>query len=114
MNLTELKHFVTIAKCGSLTKAAEQLYVSQPALSKTIKGLEVSLDTRLFDRIGRVLKLNENGYILLRYALQIFEAMEDAEKEIQDNIIKNAGIVKICLLTCSKILPGFVLHLIKT
>lgn len=114
MNLTELKHFVTIAKCGSLTKAAEQLYVSQPALSKTIKGLEVSLDTRLFDRIGRVLKLNENGYILLRYALQIFEAMEDAEKEIQDNIIKNAGIVKICLLTCSKILPGFVLHLKKT
>lgn len=114
MNLTELKHFITIAQCGSLTKAAAQLYVSQPALSKTIKGLEMSLGVRLFDRVGRVLKLNENGYILLRYALQIFEFMDDAEKEIRDNTIKNAGIVKICLLTCSKILPDFVLHLKKS
>ena len=78
LSIDHLRTFVTIAETGSYTEAAERLYRSQPALSLQIKRLEEQLDTRLFDRSGRVSRLTESGRVLHGYALRILELNEEA------------------------------------
>ena len=53
MNLTTLKYFISVASLGSITEAAQEAYVSQSAVSKTIKQLEEEIGVKLFDREGR-------------------------------------------------------------
>ncbi|MBR2337468.1 MAG: LysR family transcriptional regulator [Clostridia bacterium] len=66
--------FYTVAKCGSLTKASEELYISQPAVSQAIKHLETQLGGKLFNRVSRGMELTETG------GRQIFEIVERAIK----------------------------------
>lgn len=61
VNLELYKVFYTVAKCGSLTKAAEELYISQPAVSQSIKQLETQLGTPLFNRTHRGMELSAQG-----------------------------------------------------
>ena len=56
MDLASLAAFVAVAEHGGFSAAAEQLHLTQPAVSKRIAGLEQQLDTRLFDRLGRELE----------------------------------------------------------
>ncbi len=72
-----------IAECGSLTKAAETLYISQPALSKTLKNLEVELGCRLFTRIGHKMTITKEGKRLLEYANTVIYTLDSAEKEFR-------------------------------
>ncbi len=72
LNYHHLHYFWAVAKQGNLTKAAEQLHVSQSALSTQIRQLEEELGLPLFERRGRVLELTEAGRIALDYAEQIF------------------------------------------
>ena len=65
MNLAELAAFVAVVEHGGFSQAAEQLHLSQPAISKRIALLEARLETRLFDRIGRQVLLTEAGRVLL-------------------------------------------------
>lgn len=58
MNLLLLRQFITVADLGSITKAAEELFISQPALSKAIKTLETYYECSLFERKGRSIELN--------------------------------------------------------
>ena len=58
-------YFLTIAKTGNLNKAAQQLYVSQPALSKYIQRLEAQLGAPLFDHESSPLQNNESGKLYL-------------------------------------------------
>ena len=62
MNTTQIDYFRKIAEVGNMTKAAEELHVSQPALSRIIKSMEDELDMRLFDRIGRSMVLSKAGH----------------------------------------------------
>ena len=64
MNFVQINYFLTVAKCLSFTKAANLLYVSQPALSRQIIMMEDELDVKLFDRTGRSLSLTPSGRIL--------------------------------------------------
>lgn len=66
-----LKVFATVAKTQSFTKAANELYISQPAITKHIKLLEDSLGVRLFDRKGNAISTTPAGEILLGYANDI-------------------------------------------
>ena len=66
--------FYAVAKCGSLTKASEELYISQPAVSQAIKHLEKQLGGKLFNRVSRGMELTETG------GRQIFELVERAIK----------------------------------
>ncbi len=79
--------FYTVAKCGSLTKAAEELYISQPAVSQAIKQLENQLGGKLFNRLSRGMELTETGgkqvYELVDQALKILSSAEDKFKEIK-------------------------------
>ena len=61
VNLELYRVFYTVAKCGSLTKAAEELYISQPAVSQAIKQLENSIDMVLFIRTAKGVELSEAG-----------------------------------------------------
>lgn len=63
MNLTQLQYFCTVAKYQNVTKAANSLYISQPALTKTIKSLESELGAPLFIKKGRGIELTEAGKI---------------------------------------------------
>ncbi len=81
MELYQMRYFKAVADCGSMTKAAERLHVSQPALSKAIKALEEEMGTLLFDRVGRSIVLNEDGHVVHRavtYAIDSVDAVPQA------------------------------------
>ena len=59
VNLELYRVFYTVAKCGSLTKAADQLFISQPAVSQAIKQLETQLGGKLFNRQSRGMELTD-------------------------------------------------------
>lgn len=65
MDLNSLLYFVTVAKFENMSRASEQLHLSQPALSKSIALLEDNLGVELFDRNGRSIKLNRYGKFFL-------------------------------------------------
>jgi DNA-binding transcriptional LysR family regulator len=77
-----LKVFHTAATRLSFTKAAEELYISQPAVTKHIKEIENQLNTKLFDRKGTSIQLTQSGKILYGYAEKIRNLYRDMEFEI--------------------------------
>ena len=82
MDIAALNAFITVAEAGSFSLAAERLFLTQPAVSKRIAGLESELDTRLFDRIGRTVTLTESGRALLPRAQRILVELEDSARAI--------------------------------
>jgi len=82
MELNNLKAFVAVASNGSFSTAAERLHLTQPAVSKRISALEQALDTRLFDRIGRMPHLTEAGKALLPRAQAMIAAMEEIRRTL--------------------------------
>lgn len=110
MELYQLKQFAAAAEQENMTRAAEQLNIAQPAISKTIHHLERELGALLFERTGKGLRRTEQGDILLRYAKQILQAEEDARREIAESA-QQAGSLRICALSLSEqigeILSGF-------
>ena len=77
-----LKVFHTVATRLSFTKASEELHISQPAVTKHIKEIEVQLETKLFDRKGTSIQLTQSGKILYEYAEKIRNIYRDLEFEI--------------------------------
>lgn len=82
MDTHTLHAFITVAEQGSFSVAAEQLFLTQSAVSKRIAQLESQLDTRLFDRIGRTITLTEAGQALLPRARGILLQLDDARRAI--------------------------------
>jgi DNA-binding transcriptional LysR family regulator len=76
MTLVQLKHFITLARLNSFAKASVALFMTQPALSRSIKALEDELGQLLFDRLGRRIELTPFGQSTLERALAL---LEDAE-----------------------------------
>ena len=64
MNTHQLKCFVEVAECGSMTRAAERLMISPPALSCTVSRLEQEMGVEFFNRTGRQLQLNDSGKVM--------------------------------------------------
>lgn len=81
MNLHLLRIFVCAVEENSFTKAADQLGVSQPAVSKAVRELEAQLDTLLLERQGKYFKPNEAGQVLFDYGKSLF-AMEREASEV--------------------------------
>ena len=76
MELHQLSYFLTCARCGSLTAAAEELYTTQPHVSMVIRDLEKELGTKLFKRRSNGVELTEAGERAYGYALR---ALRNAE-----------------------------------
>jgi LysR family pca operon transcriptional activator len=68
LRLRHLRCFLEIARAESVSLAAEQLNITQPAVSRSLKELEDMLGTHLFDRVGRGLRLNEAGRVFQSHA----------------------------------------------
>jgi DNA-binding transcriptional LysR family regulator len=82
VDLANLNAFIAIAETGSFSEAAERLHLTQPAVSKRIAGLELQLDVRLFDRLGREVNLTEAGRALLPRAYQILGVLDDTRRAL--------------------------------
>lgn len=82
MTFEQLKTFLVVCEAGSFTRAAQQLYLSQPAVSQHVLALERHLDRKLFDRKGRSLVLTVAGRHLVAYALEVLRATEAMRAEL--------------------------------
>ena len=83
MELRILRYFLTVAKEQSFTKAAEQLHITQPTLSRQIAALEEELGTVLFVRKGRSITLTDGGILLKRRALEILNLEDRMLEELR-------------------------------
>ncbi len=110
-NFHHLYYFYVIARTGSVSQAAKELRLSQPALSYQLKHLEEYLDVKLFERKGRRLILTAEGHSALSYANQIF----DAGKELADGLRDRAqkGRIKIQIGVLNSIPKTFANALLK-
>lgn len=86
MNLTQLRYFCTIVDLMSFSKAADALFVSQSALSRSISALESDLKCELFLRQGKRLSLTRSGEVLLPYAREMVAFFDAKEHEIQTKL----------------------------
>lgn len=97
-NFHHLYYFYTIAKCGSVSQAAKELLLSQPALSYQLKHLEEYLHVKLFERKGRRLILTEEGHSALSYAKQIFDVGKEFADGLRDRSQKGRIRIQIGVL----------------
>lgn len=84
MDISSLRTFLTLAQTGSFSKAAETLFITQPAVSKRIATLEDSLGVKLFDRIGKQVKLTEAGEALLPGSRRIVAEMDESQRIVSN------------------------------
>ena len=94
MNIRQLEIFLAVCETMSITEASKRLYLSQPAISKTIKELETDIGILLFDRISGKLYLNEEGKVFQIKADQLirdFDALEKFNKYIGEEVPLKIG-----------------------
>lgn len=82
-SLSSYRIFNTVAATGNLSKAAKELTISQPAISKAVSRLEQSLCVKLFERNSRGVKLTEEGELLYEYTCSAFESLRLGEESIR-------------------------------
>ena len=96
MDLNTLHYFIAAAKTEHMTRAAKQLNITQPTLSAAIRHLEAELGCSVFDRVGRNIRLNENGRRLLRAAEQVDEIMSSCMDELHERTLDAQSQVRVC------------------
>lgn len=73
MTLQQLKYVVTVAETGTITEAADRLYISQPSLTNAIHELEKEMNVQIFNRTNKGISLSKEGENFLGYARQVLE-----------------------------------------
>lgn len=81
MTLTQLRYFLAVIKAGSISGAAAQIHVAQPALSQRLKQLEVELGQQLFNRLPRGIELTQAGHKLKSHALEILRRVDSVHDD---------------------------------
>ncbi|MCD5325697.1 MULTISPECIES: LysR family transcriptional regulator [Pontibacillus] len=97
MDIKHLQYFIAVSRFNSFTRAAEELYLTQPTISKMIKNLEEDLGVILFDRSRKKLTLTDAGKVILKQAKVIDAAYQDLEVEIDQLFELKKGEVRIGL-----------------
>lgn len=102
MNLGQLETFIITVEKGTLSAAAEELHLTQPAVSKQLKALEEFFGARLLDRSGREVRLTEGGRIFYRRAREILRLWEQLRRELAEanNLVRGE------LLLGASTIPG--------
>lgn len=95
MNLNQLKIFYMAAKRGNLSKAAEDLFITQPAVTKGIQRLQEYYNIRLMDHFGKKMVLTHAGEVLFKTAEKIFELEKHAEENIREFKQRKKGRIRI-------------------
>ena len=94
-SLSSYRIFYTVAKTQNISKAAKELYISQPAISKSIQKLEESLGCELFRRSSRGVLLTEEGELLFTHVSSAFETLTLGEDKLKNSLELGAGHLKI-------------------
>ncbi|WP_148136714.1 LysR family transcriptional regulator [Candidatus Formimonas warabiya] len=95
MNERKLRVFYEVATKLNMTEVANQLFISQPAISQTIRELEADFGIHLFDRIGKRLYLTHEGEIFLNYVRRILNLYEDCAKILKESSELKQGKLRI-------------------
>ena len=82
MNISQIRTFLTLADCLNMTETAARLNCTQPAISARINSLEESLNTPLFDRIGKKIHLTANGVVFCDYARKLLGTLQAATEHL--------------------------------
>lgn len=98
MELRQLQYFITVCEELHFTKAADRLGISQPTLSQQIKVLEDELNTPLFDRIGKKIRITEAGKLLQQYSTQMLRDLQNAKMSIAELQVNQRGTLRIAVL----------------
>ncbi len=105
MELSQLRDFAAVARCRNMTKAAQQLSIAQPSLSKSLKRLEDELGAKLFFRSSRGMELTLEGEILLKAADEVFPILDGAAREIRRSAAGRTRI-RVCLRSAADLMSG--------
>ncbi|TXN70482.1 LysR family transcriptional regulator [Methylobacterium sp. WL6] len=95
LNLHLLRLFASVAQTGSFSRAADDLNVSQPAISRGVRDFELQVGCRLLDRGPRGVRVTREGEALLRYAKSLFAMERAAEEELRSLRELGEGILRI-------------------
>lgn len=94
-NLSSYWIFYTVANAGNISKAAKELYISQPAISKSIQKLEENLNCKLFSRSSRGVILTDEGNLLYDHVKEAFETLNVGEDKLKRSIELGVGHLRI-------------------
>ncbi|MFM1652867.1 LysR family transcriptional regulator [Brevibacillus sp. B_LB10_24] len=103
MELLQLHYFRTVARLEHMTKAAQELRIAQPALSKTISRLEEDLGVPLFDRQGRQIRLNTFGKAFLKKTDLALKLLDEGRREVADLAGLERGSVYLATSTLDRL-----------
>ena len=114
-NLSAYRIFYTVANAGNISKAAKELYISQPAISKSIQKLEDGIGCKLFLRSSRGVTLTEEGELLYSYVKNAFETLTLGEEKLHRSIELGVGHLKIGVSStlCKYLLLPYLKEFIK-
>lgn len=116
LEIRHLRLVAAVADVGSLTRAGEQLHLTQSALSHQLRDIEVRLGTPLFLRVGKRLVLTPAGERLLASATDVLDRLQQAEHDIREMSRDRGGSLRITTecYTCYHWLPPLLLHFRRT
>lgn len=97
MDMKQLKYFVQVCEDKSFTLASQSLFITQQALSKTIKNLENELGIQLFHRTPKGIELTDAGNFLLEKAKYLLEELESITNEVKDKFNLQKGTISLCV-----------------
>jgi len=95
MEWREIQNFVTVAEAGSISKAAETLFITQPALSRQIRALELKLGIQLFSREARGIELTEEGEKFLTEARRLLDDLQHTNQVLDEMRANKVPLVRI-------------------
>jgi DNA-binding transcriptional LysR family regulator len=95
MDIQSIQAFLSVSETGSFSRAADALFLTQPAISKRIQGLEQSLGVALFDRIGKSVRLTEAGHALLPGCKRIIDEVEEGRRIVSNLRETTSGLLSL-------------------
>jgi len=101
-SLRQLQVFEAIARLGSFTRAAEELYLTQPTVSMQIKKLEQSIGLPLFEQVGKKIYLTQAGELLLETATDVLRSMANLDMAVADQKGLKTGSLNLAVVTTAK------------
>ena len=126
MELHQLRYFLAVARFRSFTRAAEYSHIAQPSLSQQIRKLEDELGARLFDRLGRCVRLTTFGERFEEHARRVLSNVEDAKRDVDAMLGLRSSPVFVgviptvapyilpqALARCSKNFPGITINVVE-
>src|ERR1700721_2843251 len=109
MEIHQLRYVCAVADTGNFSRAAERCQIAQPSLSQQVLKLEKELGAKLFDRLGRSIRLTDAGRVFIPHARAILERMETARSSVADKNADLRGSVAVGVIPtiAPYLMPGY-------